>query len=326
MRRKKTLRHIKNVEVSTPHVYTSAVVATIFLLIVVFLSEPIKNNLALLSSPKEKESTTQSAAPLFNKSVFEGVTLEAKAYIVYDVVGKEVIASSNLEERLPLASITKVMTSLTALSLLKDKEEVFDIESSMIEDGYDLGLKKNQKWHLEELLKYMLVFSSNDAALAVAAHYGGQKFFVKAMNDLSTAYGLTASFTDPAGRDEQGEIGGMGTVLDAAKLFVFAKTKAPDLLDATTKKRQSVYPLSGKLTGIPNTNQSIETLPGAEGSKTGYTDLAGGNLGVVVDISIGRPVVLVVLGSTREGRFRDIDILYKALQKSIVSVPTKEGE
>lgn len=319
MRRKKTLRHIKNVKVATSHLYTSALMVSLFLLTVVVFHQPLEDG--LLRPDIKEEKGEQGTPSYFDKKAFEGVKLQAKAYVVYDIVGKEVVASNNIEERLPLASITKVMTALTALSLLKDEADVFDIKASMIEDGYDLGLKKDQKWHLVELLKYMLIFSSNDAALAVATHYGGQAFFVKAMNELSSSYGLTATFTDPAGRDERGEVGGMGTVLDAARLFILARTNAPDLLDATTKKRQSIYPLSGKLTGIPNTNQSIETLPGAEGSKTGYTDLAGGNLGVVVDITIGRPVVLVVLGSTREGRFEDIDILYRALQNSILSVP-----
>jgi D-alanyl-D-alanine carboxypeptidase len=67
------------------------------------------------------------------------------------------------------------------------------------------------------------------------------------------------------------------------------------------------------------TNQAIESLPGAEASKTGYTDMAGGNLGVVVDISLGHPVVIVVLGSTKEGRFRDMSILYNTLRKSLGS-------
>ena len=73
------------------------------------------------------------------------------------------------------------------------------------------------------------------------------------------------------------------------------------------------------LGGIPNTNQTIETLSGAEASKTGYTDRAGGNLAVIVDISVGHPIVIVVLGSTRQGRFQDIDVLYKALRASVVT-------
>ena len=46
--------------------------------------------------------------------------------------------------------------------------------------------------------------------------------------------------------------------------------------------------------------------------------MAGGNLGVIVDISVGHPVVIVVLGSTREGRFKDMSILYKALRLSMM--------
>ena len=110
-----------------------------------------------------------------------------------------------------------------------------------------------------------------------------------------------------------------GLTLDMAKLLGVARKQIPEILDATTKKRQTVTASGGKISGIPNTNQAIETLPGAEASKTGFTDLAGGNLGVIVDISIGHPVAIVVLGSTREGRFRDVALLYTTLQKSLTS-------
>jgi D-alanyl-D-alanine carboxypeptidase len=317
------LRHVKSVVVKNESLYISSVIVLAFLLLVIFVHEPLHREVESRQEPKEEAT---SPASMFDKGAFQGLTLYARAYIVYDVVGKEVIASSHADERLPLASITKDMTSLTALSLDADKNDIFKIEPSFIEEGYDLGLKKNQTWELDELLKYMLIFSSNDAAIAIASHYGGKGEFVKTMNALSSTYGLTSTFTDPAGRDIGNEIGGIGTVLDAAKLFILAKTTAPDILDATTKKRQSVYPLTGKLTGVPNTNQDIENLPGAEGSKTGYTDLAGGNLGVVVDITVGRPVVIVVLGSTRVGRFQDVEVLYRALEKSLKPFPIKEGE
>lgn len=323
MRRHGSLRQIKKVSISLDALHSSSILVLGIVLVVLFIRVPLTQ----IKEPAKKikeENTTQVS--LFNRDVFQDLSLKAKAYIVYDIVGKEIIASSHVEDRLPLASLTKVMTSLTALSLNVNKNELFKIESSSIEDGYDLGLKKNQVWKLEELLKYMMIFSSNDAALTVAAHYGTQGEFVKAMNNLSSVYGLSSVFTDPAGRDIGTDIGGLGTVLDAAKLFILAKTSAPDILDATTKKRQSVYPLSGKLTGVPNTNQDIENLSGAEGSKTGYTDLAGGNLGVIVDLTIGRPVVIVVLGSTRDGRFHDVEVLYKKLEQSLKPLPTKERE
>ena len=208
------------------------------------------------------------------------------------------------------------MTAVSA-TLHKPKDTKVTVNKDSIEDSYDLGLKNNQVWSLDELLKYTLIFSSNDGAEIIADSFGSKSIFVTQMNNDAKKLGLNLVFTDPAGRDVDGNIGGKGTVLEVAKLFGIARKMIPDILDATTKKRQTVVASNGKVSGIPNTNQHIEDLSGAEASKTGYTDLAGGNLGVVVDVSIGRPIVIVVLGSTKEGRFRDMSLLYTALRKSL---------
>jgi D-alanyl-D-alanine carboxypeptidase len=252
----------------------------------------------------------------FDSSLFKTVRIEGKAYIVYDLMTNSVIASENEATPLPLASITKIMTAVSATRHAPKDSKVTILPKS-IEDGYDLGLKKDQSWSLSELLKYTLVFSSNDGAEAIADTFGGSARFITQMNNDAKDLGINAIFTDPAGRDINGEIGGKGSVLDAAKLFGVARKYIPELLDATTKKRQTVISSFGRISGVPNTNQSIESFPGAEGSKTGYTDLAGGNLGIIVDISLGHPVVIVVLGSTREGRFRDVSLLYETLHKSL---------
>lgn len=254
--------------------------------------------------------------PFFNQTVFQDIKVEGKAYIVYDLTDNTVIASKNLMSKLPLASITKVMTAISS-TLHKKHDEKIVITPASIEDGYDLGLKNKQEWKLDELLKYTLVMSSNDGAEAVADSFGDKHVFLALMNNDARSFGLNLTFTDPAGRDLNGNIGGLGTVLDVAKLFGIAREQIPDILDATTKKRETVFASNGRISGIPNTNQHIEGLPGAEASKTGYTDMAGGNLGVIVDISVGHPVVIVVLGSTREGRFRDMNTLYVALRKSL---------
>lgn len=262
-------------------------------------------------------------APLFDKNAFTQVKINGKAYVVYDLISHEVIASKNETTILPLASITKVMMAVSA-ALHRPLKEKIVISAGSIEDGYDLGLKNKQVWALSELLKYTLVFSSNDGAEAVADSFGSKEIFIQQMNNDAKTLGLDLVFTDPAGRDVHGAVGGQGTVIDVARLFAIARKNIPEVMDATTKKRQTVVTSSGKISGIPNTNQDIETLPGAEASKTGYTDMAGGNLGVIVDISVGHPVVIVVLGSTREGRFRDMDVLYKALRISIEGVVEKQ--
>ncbi len=259
---------------------------------------------------------------VITKDAFKDVVIQGRAYVVYDLVTKEVIASKNATDELPLASITKVMMALSA-TLHKDTVEKVVISPTSIEGGYDLGLKKNQSWTLPELLKYTLVFSSNDGAEAVAESFGGPTTFVAQMNRDASLLGLHLIFTDPAGRDLSGQIGGIGSALEVAKLFGIARMHFPEIFDATTKRRATVVASTGRVSGVPNTNQKIETLSGAEASKTGYTELAGGNLGVVVDIAVGHPIAIVVLGSTREGRFSDVEKLYKALQESVTTLPTR---
>lgn len=308
----------KKVQIDIFVIYGLSVCIIVVVSIVNFLNE--YNFPKNIPAHDEIKVTT---SPFFNKAAFTSVKVEAKAYVVYDVITHEVIASKNETEPLPLASITKVMMAVSAV-LHKGKDEKIIINPKSIEDGYDLGLKDKQVWKLSELLKYTLVFSSNDGAEVIADSFGGKDAFVAQMNSDAKTLGLDLLFTDPAGRDIAGKIGGKGTVIEAAKLFSVARKNIPEILDATTKKRETVSASSGRISGVPNTNQAIETLPGAEASKTGYTDMAGGNLGVVVDISLGHPVVIVVLGSTREGRFRDMSILYNALRKSIVIESPKQ--
>lgn len=296
--------------VELSYVYALSVCIGVFLLILAIPMDTSK--LGLIIPPKKP-----IVSSLYNSDAFNDVAIHAKAYIVYDLVDKKVISSKNQDEVLPLASITKMMTAVTALAHY-DKNKTITITPESIEDGYDLGLVKGQVWKLGELLKYTLVFSSNDGAHAIADGLGGRKAFIDLMNTESTLLGLGMTFTDPAGLDIGNDIGGKGTVLDVANLFVIARKEFPEILDATTKTRVSVTTNTReRVTGIPNTNQDIVNLFGAEASKTGFTDSAGGNLAVVVDIALGHPVVIVVLGSTREERFTDMEKLDAALLKSI---------
>ena len=58
-----------------------------------------------------------------------------------------------------------------------------------------------------------------------------------------------------------------------------------------------------------NTNQETGKFPLLIASKTGYTDLAGGNLALAFDAGFNRPIIIVVLGSSYEGRFADAEKL-----------------
>ena len=81
--------------------------------------------------------------------------------------------------------------------------------------------------------------------------------------------------------------------------------KHPSLLEVTRYDSLKINSRNFK-----NTNKLIEHLPGIIGSKTGFSDLARGNLAVVFDMGLEHPVIIVALGSSEEGRFEDIEKLY----------------
>lgn len=302
---------------SKHHRIDSALLFGLAVLSVILLSNISEPLLKLHTIVAEKIQTIIHRPKItFDETAFVDIQIRGKAYVIYDILDDKIIASKNSTTTLPLASLTKVMTAYTAYSHL-DKSKQIVIKPTSLDEGYDLGLKNGQSWDLSELLKYTLVFSSNDGALAIADSSGRSKF-IEQMNTDSKTLGLGLQFTNPAGLDEGNALGGTGTALDVAKLFIEARKKLPQILDATTKKRVSVMSSSGRITGVPNTNQVVTTIDGIEASKTGYTDLAGGNLAVVADIAIGHPIVIVVLGSTREARFSDVELLYTTLQKSMV--------
>ncbi len=303
------VRKANNEHFSFLYIYLFSVVGVIFLAMFSIATNHQKQKSQVVT-------ITQAPIILFNTDVFKNIQIEGKAFVVYDLVDQKVLASKNGTTTLPLASLSKVMTAVSA-TLHTSKDTMIPITPESIEGGYDFGLARGQVWSLRELLKYTLIISSNDGASVVADSFGGKKVFLDQMNKDAQDLGLNLFFTDPAGRDVGDAIGGKGDAYDVAKLFGIARQRIPEILDATTRKRETVATTKGKLSGIPNTNQTIESYPGAEASKTGFTDMAGGNLGVIVDVSVGRPIVIIVLGSTREGRFRDVEILYQTLKQSL---------
>lgn len=295
------------------HLGFTYVSALVFVFVLVFAIQTYPNKEGGILG---EEKNTQQAPLFVNREAFELLPITAKAYIVYDIVDKKVIASHNSTTTLPLASLTKVMTALTAHSVAPEAT-LIRIEPGHIDGSYDLGLRKGQAWRLDELLKYTLTFSSNDGAYAVADSLLGRREFIARMNTVAAGYGLDLVFTDPAGLDEGDVLGGKGSAYDVAVLMSIARREIPGILEATTKKRSTVMTENGPLSGVPNTNQSVAGIIGIEGSKTGYTDLAGGNLALIADVAVGHPVVIVVLGSTKAERFTDVEMLYEALLVSL---------
>lgn len=256
------------------------------------------------------EITAAPVAPLI-KNPYAKIDLEAKAAVVYDPDKNEILYSHNAYAPMPLASVTKIMTALAAYEGASPWQEI-TISPEILRAEGDSGLRRDERWRLADLIEFTLITSSNDGATALAA--AGQTNFISKMNALAQQLGLEqTNFNNPTGLDlPTGEGGAYGSAFDVAKLMGYVLTNHPEILSATSQASWSVRSDSQLNHFASNTNTLARALPGLFASKTGYTDAAGGNLAVAVDLGLREPVIVVVLGSSEAGRFRDVNQLLTA--------------
>lgn len=256
---------------------------------------------------------------------FINVALSARSAYVLDVYGEKVLYQKNAEQQLPLASLTKLMTALVASEIVSGDEPVPISTAAILQDG-DYGLDSGERFALEELLDLTLMSSSNDGAFAIASAAGAlldanepAKSFVEAMNIRAKELGLKATyFRNPTGLDvSEKEAGAYGSAKDIALLMKYILLNEPEILEKTRNDKAVFYNEAGAYHLAENTNEVINRIPGIIGSKTGYTDLSGGNLVVAFDAGFNRPVVVAVLGSTRTRRFDDVLTLVEASRLSV---------
>jgi D-alanyl-D-alanine carboxypeptidase (penicillin-binding protein 5/6) len=253
------------------------------------------------------------------------VTIRAKAAYVWDVKGKRALYVKNADEALPLASITKLMTSLLAYELVAADSEAKLSARAISQDGGS-GLAVGETFTVKQLNKLALISSSNDAAFALGANAGAllgdqdpSRQFVEGMNIKAEELKLDSlSFKNTTGLDiSASEPGAVGSAKDVSYLMEYILQNYPELIEATTLGGARIYNTQGEYHDIENTNEAIFAIPNLLGSKTGYTDLAGGNLTVAFDAGLDRPIIVTVLGSTREERFTDVLRLVNATLANI---------
>jgi serine-type D-Ala-D-Ala carboxypeptidase (penicillin-binding protein 5/6) len=138
------------------------------------------------------------------------------------------------------------------------------------------------------------------------------------MNQKAKEIGLsTTRFNNETGLDmDIHTAGAYGSAKDMAMLVTYAIQNIPELFEAT--RHRSVTISSEQMAHhAVNTDILVSKIPGVLASKTGFSTLAGGNLVVAYDAGLGEQYVAVVLGSSYNGRFTDIEKLIAATQKSI---------
>jgi D-alanyl-D-alanine carboxypeptidase len=136
------------------------------------------------------------------------------------------------------------------------------------------------------------------------------------MNIRAGELGLkTLSFKNTTGLDiSVSEPGAVGSARETSHLLEHILMEYPEVLEPTKRGEARVFNEDGSYYDVTNTNDALYAIPNLLASKTGYTDLAGGNLTVAFDAGFDRPIIVTVLGSTRDERFSDVLRLITAIR------------
>lgn len=221
------------------------------------------------------------------------MTTSAKGCVVIESSTKRKLYAFNENQKLPMASTTKIMTAITAIENCDDLDEKFEISPKAVGiAGTSLYLRKGDVYSTRDLLYALMLISGNDASVAIAEHVAGSTSeFVTKMNELAKKIGATNShFANTHGLDADGHY---TTAYDLALITSYA-LENDTFKEIVSTKNIKISNGEGENRYLRNKNKLLFTLDGCVGVKTGYTDDAGRCLVSAVEKE-GMTVVCVVL-------------------------------
>jgi serine-type D-Ala-D-Ala carboxypeptidase (penicillin-binding protein 5/6) len=250
--------------------------------------------------------------------------LEARAWIVVDARSGDVLASQAAQQRLAIASTTKLMTAYVAMRELGPETVVRAAPYEPIYGESLMGLQAGERVSVRDLLYGLLLVSGNDAAhtLAVASS-GSEARFVAEMNRYAAALGLADThYANSIGLDQPGNYSTAADLATLARrllrLPAFAK-----VADTNNVLLRSLRPPRR----IDNSNDLLGTVPWVTGVKTGHTFDAGYVL-VASGEKRGVSLVSVTIGApTEEARFlENLELLEFGFSRYQRRLPIRVGE
>lgn len=211
-----------------------------------------------------------AAVLIFILLIITPFCIEAKSGAVLIIDGRtgQILEGENYNQRMPMASTTKIMTALVVLKKAKLSDSVKIPAEAVGVEGSSLYIKLNEIYTVEELLFGLMLRSANDCAVALACHVGGNvEKFADMMNDEAKLLGLTdTQFKNPNGLPQEGHY------TTAYELAMIMKT-AMEIEDFCRITAAKQYTIKGNT--ITNHNRLLWMYSECVGGKTGYTIEAG---------------------------------------------------
>lgn len=218
--------------------------------------------------------------------------IKAAAALIKDLNSGTKLLELNTYKHWPLASLTKLMTTVIALEQIGADKHISMSEEAIATEGVAVGFSPGDVFTVADLVKSMLVVSSNDAAATLAEFYGAENFF-DAMQQKAADLGMSqTSFFDSTGLSflNQSSIG------DLEKLVDYILKNKPEIFNVSRQKETIITETNSKTEKILF---NINSFAGADdflGGKTGFIDEASGNLISIFQYK-NRPLLIIILGA-----------------------------
>lgn len=206
---------------------------------------------------------------------FQGMEIGAKSAVVVDAGSGRVLFEKNKDDRLAMASTTKVMTAIVAIENTENLDEVFATDNRAVGiEGTSIYLKNDEHLSMRNLLLGLMLSSGNDASLAIAYRVGGTiEHFVELMNQKAQQLNLhNTHFDNPHGLDSQTHY---TSAYDLAMITTYAMENPTFREIVGTKYATIPSSKNGEVRYLRNKHKLLqEGMAGCEGVKTGFTDNA----------------------------------------------------
>ena len=217
--------------------------------------------------------------PISIKAMDININLESKSAIVVNLENNEILYEKNINEKLPIASLTKIMTTILSLENINNLDDTIIVTKEDISNlsGYvTIGLKEDLVISYRDLLFSTILYSAADSAQTLSNHiFSNHKEFIKNMNNLAKKIGMKNTlFSNPIGKDDNN----YSTSYDLYLLLDYALKNKTFYTIYTTNRYQMKYLNKQVDFNVNNIikennidNKNITFL----GTKTGFTTLSG---------------------------------------------------
>lgn len=239
--------------------------------------------------------------------------VSSKSAVLMDYGSKEVLLEKNAHDKVPVASMVKMMTILLTLEeidagnlALSDMLTTSEKAAGM--GGSQVFIDPFVEYSVEDLLKSVIVASANDASVALSEHIAGsEEAFVKRMNKRAKELGMNdTNYVNCTGLPAPEQY---SSAYDSA-LILHEVTGHENYHNYSTIWMQDLVHPSGRKTGLVNTNRLIRYYNGCDGGKTGSTNEAGCCLAATAKRDDMRLISVIVGAKDSKTRFNECSALF----------------